>query len=271
MRSRCQAPFTNQIQPGHPLTRPGPFHSPVPTNVLYAQNVAKVLHIAELSDDALIHGFSTMELGSVGLTHAKDPEAVRESRRRFAAALNLDPDTLTVAGAVHGAQVARVDAPAESIQGVDALITDRPGIALFATYADCYPIVLWDPKHRAAGLVHAGWRGTEAHVATAALAAMAKEFGTQPEDVKAGIGPGICGNCYEVGADVAERFDPAFVNQSSGERYLLDLAAANTAQLNAAGVSDVFNLDLCTKESEALPSHRRDPDGRRFGAIVALR
>jgi len=234
--------------------------------------VASVLQIPELKTDGLIHGFSTLELGSVGLTHAKNPAAVRESRRRFAASLNLDPDTLTVAGAVHGAQVARVDAPTESIEGADALITDRPGIALFATYADCYPIVLWDPKHRAAGLVHAGWRGTEAHVATAALAEMGKEFGTRPEDVKAGIGPGICGSCYEVGAEVAERFDPAVVKPGTGERYLLDLAAANTAQLHAAGVRDVFNLDLCTKESEALlPSHRRDPDGTRFGAIVALR
>jgi YfiH family protein len=233
--------------------------------------VAKVLHIAELNGSGLIHGFSTLELGSVGLTHAKDPDAVREARRRFAASLNLDPDTLTVAGAVHGAQVARVDAPTESIDGVDALITDRPGIALFATYADCYPIVLWDPKHHAAGLVHAGWRGTEAHVATAALAEMGEEFGTQPEDVKAGIGPGICGNCYEVAAEVAERFDSAHVKPSKSGRYLLDLAAANRAQLNAAGVRDVFNLDLCTKETQALPSHRRDPDGTRFGAIVALR
>jgi YfiH family protein len=243
-----------------------------PPGVLYSQCVASVLHISELNDDALIHGFSTLELGSVGLTHAKDPAAVREARRRFAASLNLDPDTLTVAGAVHGARVARVDAPTESIEGVDALITDRPGIALFATYADCYPIVLWDPKHRAAGLVHAGWRGTEAYVAAAALAAMGKEFGTQPVDVKAGIGPGICGNCYEVGAEVAERFEPAYVKPSTGGRHLLDLAAANRAQLNAAGVKDVFNVDLCTKESEALlPSHRRDPDGTRFGAIVALR
>jgi len=241
--------------------------------VLYAQRVASVLRIPELNDDALIHGFSTLELGSVGLTHAKYPAAVRDSRRRFAAALNLDPDTLTVAGAVHGAQVARVDTPSEAIEGVDALITDRPGVALFATYADCYPIVLWDPKHRAAGLVHAGWRGTEAHVATAALAAMSKEFGTRPEDVKAGIGPGICGNCYEVGAEVAEKFDPAFVKPSnySTDRCLLDLAAANRAQLSAASVQEIYTLDLCTKESQALPSHRREPNGTRFGAIVALR
>src|ERR1051326_6755638 len=166
-----------------PSSRPSPLPSPVPPASSTLSDVASVLHMAELSAPGLIHGFSTLELGSVGLTHAKDPAAVRESRRTFAQALNLDRDTLTVAGAVHGTQVARVDKPADSIEGVDALITDRPGIALFATYADCYPIVLWDPKHRAAGLVHAGWRGTEAQVATAALTAMATQFGTQPEDV----------------------------------------------------------------------------------------
>src|SRR5690348_5366375 len=113
-----------------PNAPPKPLSQFVPQRVLYAQHVPSVLQIPALQSDALIHAFSTLELGSVGLTHAKNPAAVRESRRRFATALNLDPDTLTVAGAVHGAQVARVDEPAESIQGVDALITDRPGIAL---------------------------------------------------------------------------------------------------------------------------------------------
>ncbi len=238
--------------------------------MVYALRVPSVLQIPALQSDGFIHGFSTLDLGSVGLTHAKDPAAVHAARRRFAESLDLDPDTLMVAGAVHGAEVARVDAPRESVAGVDALITDRPGIALFATYADCFPIVLHDPTHHAAGLVHAGWRGTEASVATHALAAMTKEFGTRPQHVKAGIGPGICGRCYEVGNEVAERFDKHLVTHTGG-RHLLDLAAANRAQLTEAGVRDIFTLDLCTKESEDLPSHRRDHDGTRFGAIVAIR
>lgn len=229
-----------------------------------------VLSIPELAADGFVHGFSTLELGSVGLTHAKDPDAVRQSRRKFAEALRLDPGSITVAGAVHGNKVARVEEPAESVEGADALITDRPGIALFATYADCYPVVLWDPEHRAAGLVHAGWRGTEAGVALAAIKAMHSEFGSRPEAIQAGIGPGICGLCYEVGADVAGRFEPRFI-RPSGDAFVLDLAAANRAQLQDAGVRDVFALDLCTKETDFLPSHRRDHDGARFGAIVAIR
>jgi YfiH family protein len=170
--------------------------------------IPQVLTIHELDGEpGLVHGFSTLALGSVGLTRAADPEAVLRSRRDFARALGVEADPVTTAGAVHGAAVGRVDEPLELIQGVDALITDRRGVALFATFADCYPIVLWDPAHKAAALVHAGWRGTVARVGPAALAAMHEAYGTSPGDVVAGIGPGICGRCYEVGDEVASQFE----------------------------------------------------------------
>jgi YfiH family protein len=223
------------------------------------------------SETGLVHGFSTSALGSVGLTHAPDPIPVMEARRAFARTLGVDAESLTTAGAVHGARIARVDEPWELIQGVDGLVTDRPGIALFATYADCYPIVLWDPHQRCAGLAHAGWRGTLAGVAAAAVAALGREYGSKPERIRAGIGPGICGRCYEVGDEVSSQFDGRFVRPGQGGRFLLDLAAANTAQLEAAGVGDVHVMAVCTKETAFLPSHRRSPDGTRFGAIVAIR
>ncbi len=89
--------------------------------------------IKALDGGGLVHGFSTLELGSVGLKHAADPERARANRRRFAEELGLDPDTLTVAGAVHGADVARIAVPQETVDGVDAPVPGRPGIALFAT------------------------------------------------------------------------------------------------------------------------------------------
>jgi len=232
---------------------------------------ARVLTIPELeSEPGLLHGFSTLVLGSVGLSHALDPAPVLASRRDFARALGIDEE-LTVVGAVHGGSVARVDEPQGVVQGVDALITNQRGVTLFATFADCYPIVLWDPEHRCAALVHAGWRGTVARVGPAAVQAMAKEFGSNPTNIRAGIGPGICGRCYEVGVEVASRFDQRFATGGTGDRFMLDLAAANRAQLEEAGVGEVNVLGLCTKESSFLPSHRRNPDGTRFGAIVALR
>jgi polyphenol oxidase len=244
----------------------------VPSKLKLMAVAARVLKIPELeSETGLLHGFSTLMLGSVGLIHAPDPEPILASRRDFARALGIDAETLTVLGAVHGADVARVDEPQDVVKGVDALVTDRPGVSMFATFADCYPIVLWDPERRCAALVHAGWRGTAAGVGPAAVRAMRDEYGSKPAGIRAGIGPGICGRCYEVGEEVASRFDPRFVNDGPGGRFLLDLAAANRVQLEDAGVPGVHLLELCTKETSFLPSHRRSPDGTRFGAIVAVR
>jgi len=229
-----------------------------------------VLKIPKLeAAGGLVHGFSTLVLGSVGLTHAPDPAPVMEARRDFARALGLD--RLTSMGAVHGAAVARVDETQDLVDGVDALVTDQLGVALFATFADCYPIILWDPQRRCAGLAHAGWRGTLAGVGPAAVHAMRDEYGSDPNRMVAGIGPGICGRCYEVGEEVASRFDARFVSDGPGGEFLLDLSAVNRAQLEEAGVSKLHVLDLCTKETAYLPSHRRSADGTRFGAIVALK
>jgi YfiH family protein len=227
------------------------------------------LHVPELADEpGLVHGFSTLALGSVGLKHAPDPAPVLAARLTFAGVLGLDGAQLTTVGSVHGAAVARVDEPVASVDDVDALVTDQPGVALFATYADCYPIVLWDPEKRVAGLVHAGWRGTRAGVAKAAVMFMREEYGCR--HTRAGIGPGICGRCYEVGEEVASQFDARFVTPS-GDRFMLDLAAANHAQLDDAGAKAVYEIGICTKEHYLFPSHRRSPDGKRFGAIVAIR
>jgi YfiH family protein len=228
------------------------------------------LHVPELADEpGLVHGFSTLAIGSVGLKHAPDPAPVLASRKAFATVLGLDGAELTTIGSVHGAEVARVDEPVESIDDVDALITDRKDVALFATYADCYPIVLWDPEKRVVGLVHAGWRGTQAGVARAAVTFMQDEYGCR--FIRAGIGPGICARCYEVGHEVAVQFDTRFLSRRSEDRSLLNLAAANRTQLQDAGVKSVYDIGICTKEHYLFPSHRRHPDGKRFGAIVALR
>jgi YfiH family protein len=226
--------------------------------------------VPELADEpGLIHGFSTVALGSVGLRHAADRDAVLASREAFLSALGLDGLQLTTIGSVHGSAVARVVEPVSSVDDVDAAVTDSRDVVLFATYADCYPIVLWDPVKHVAGLVHAGWRGTAAGVATAAAEFMRDQY--RCENIQAGIGPGICGRCYEVGEEVAGRFDARFVNPGVTGKWLLDLAGVNAAQLKAAGVKSVYDIGICTKESYLFPSHRRHPDGTRFGAIVTLR
>jgi len=115
----------------------------------------------------------------------------------------------------------------------------------------------------------AGNPGKVAGVTAAAVGFMRQEYGCR--HIRAGIGPGICGRCYQVGDEVASHFDRRFVRPDDGGKFLLDLRAANRAQLEEAGVRSVYDIGMCTKESYLFPSHRRHPDGSRFGAIVALR
>lgn len=216
-----------------------------------------------------MHAFSTLALGSMRRT---PDQLVTPARRDFAARLGLDADRLTAAGAVHGKQVKRVDAPGGAAEGFDGLVTDRPGLPLLATFADCYPILLYDPEHHAVGLAHAGWRGTAAGMAAALVDTLVREYGSHRHQLLAGIGPGICRRCYQVGPDVADRFN-GFSRPDREGRFRLDLAAANRAQLQQAGLPEhrIHVHGACTFESTDLPSHRRRPDGVRFACIVALR
>ena len=221
----------------------------------------------------IIHAFSTIPMGSMGLTHAADPDRVAENRRRFARALNVKPESLSVVGAVHGSEVARLDRPVPLVKDVDAIVTDQPGVALFAVYADCYPLIVYDPQNRALGLAHAGWRGTAAEIAKKVVAMLKREYGSVASELRVGIGPGICGDCYEVGPEFAERFPPEVLKPGTGDRLLLDLVEANRRQFLEAGVlaRRIRALEFCTLESDRLYSHRRQPDGSRFAALAVLR
>ena len=211
-------------------------------------------------------------MGSMGLTHAPDPVPVLESRRRFAGAVGIDPAWITPLGAVHGSDVGRVEAAGTLVPGVDGLVTDALRVGLFATFADCYPLIAYDPAHHAVGLAHAGWRGTAAGIAGRLVAALAENFGSEPGSLHVGIGPGICGACYEVGPEFADRFPEETLTRGAEGRLLLDLAEANRLQFLAAGVA-AEKIELsgdCTLESPAFFSHRGLPDGSRFATLVAL-
>lgn len=189
----------------------------------------------------------------------------------FSTTRPLDPAQAATAGMVHGAQIARVETAGVTVAGVDGLITDRPGLPLLASFADCYPLIAYDARRRAVGLAHAGWRGTAAGIAGELVLALEREFGCRPGDLVAGIGPGICGRCYQVGPEVASQFN-GFARPDAEGRFRLDLVAANRAQLEAAGVpaASIHVQGACTFESPDLPSHRRRPDGARFYCLVEL-
>lgn len=228
-----------------------------------------VITIPGLDAPGLVHGFSTAALGSM----RQGEEEMTAERAAFAARLGLDAGLLSIAGAVHGDRIERVDAPRLTVRGADGLASDRAGLPLLATFADCYPVIVYDPRRRAVVLAHSGWRGTAAAISEKAVATLVREYGSRPDDLVAGIGPGICGRCYEVGAGVAERFPPGVARPAeAGGKFLLDLAALIRRQLVRAGVrEDRLHLSgACTMESQELFSHRRRADGMRFAGIVAI-
>lgn len=212
-------------------------------------------------------GVSSGPYASLNLSFSvgDDPGCVLENRHRLATAFGAAPGDFVFARQVHGARVgvvAEADrgsgafAIDDAIDGVDALVTTRPRVALAILTADCLPIVLHDPVAGVLACVHAGWRGTVAGVTAAAVAAM-RGLGTRPTDVIAGIGPAIGVDRYQVGPDVHEAVSrsfgpaaPAFIraDPSAPGRWLLDLPAANRHALREAGVPGprIHATDLVT-------------------------
>lgn len=244
----------------------------------------------------LIHGITRRRPG-LGAAHgnlsysgSRNAEDAWLMRQLWSAAIGVDPDRLVTAGQVHGHGVLRISAdqagigarPGSGLVGnADALITNQPGAVLLSMHADCLPILLVDPLSPAIGVVHAGWRGTVANVAGAAVRAMTEAFGTDPDQVLAYLGPAIAASCYEVGSDVAEAWIDLVGEehrqdglQPLGARWRFDLAGANAVLLQGAGVpsEQIERSGICTRcGGDDWFSHRgQGPLTGRFGAMISL-
>ncbi|WP_128547845.1 peptidoglycan editing factor PgeF [Larkinella soli] len=208
---------------------------------------------------------------NVGLNTEDDPENVEENRRRFFAGLGIDGSRVASSHQVHGDLILVAEEPGR-YSGYDALITNRPELFLTVTVADCTPILIWDPVRKAVAAVHAGWRGTVAGLVEKTVRAMQEVFGTHPADCYGFVGTCIDRNSFEVGLEVAEQFGPAFrtLDPERG-RFLVDLKAANAAQLTAAGFrSDRIEISPYSTvgTSQDYFSYRRE--NGRTGRMLAL-
>jgi len=243
----------------------------------------------------LVHGIFGRAGGSspppwdslnVGADVGDDAGNVQQNYERICAALAIRRGDLVTARQVHSAQVVRVTAADRGriVGQLDGLITNEAGVALSMRFADCVPIIAYDPEHHALGAAHAGWRGTIGKIATRLVEAMGEAFGSRPERLLAGIGPSIGPCCYEVGPDVIEAARAAFESEVerkdgwplifyNGSALHLDLWAANRVLLENAGVGQVETARLCTAcHRERFFSHRGDGGKTgRFAMVAALR
>ncbi len=220
-------------------------------------------------------GVSVGDCAAMNLSFSKDTDDnnVKKNFKILCAEVGINPENLVLSHQTHTNNVICVD---ESYRGtginkppfsdIDGLITNKSGVALVTQYADCTPLVFYDPEKRVIATAHAGWRGTVKLIGKCTVEKMVTEYGCNPEDIIAGIGPCIGKCCYEVDEPVAEelkkidflRLDNILFPKGN-DKYMLDLAEANRQIMINSGInaSNIDISDICTCcNSGDLHSHR---------------
>ncbi|MBQ4340104.1 MAG: peptidoglycan editing factor PgeF [Firmicutes bacterium] len=214
------------------------------------------------------------------------PESVQENRRRVYEANGIGEDmTEGFVRQVHGDHVCCIQSEdilqedTFTINNADGITTNLDNMLLMTLHADCLPLYFYDTKKKVIAVTHAGWRGTLKNIGPKTIVKMNREFGSEPEDIIAAIGPGISLCCFEVGPEVYDEFKNVFhlIDECSyrkeNGKYMLDLKKINEIQLKEAGVSKVLVSKYCTKcDDELFFSHRRDNGHTgRMGAGIILK
>lgn len=222
---------------------------------------------------------------NLGLHVGDVAEKVIENRRRAAQSLGFRLEQMVCAEQIHGSAVAvagpemagrGATASSDALPGVDALVTDTPGLLLTLFYADCVPVLLADPVRRVVAAAHAGWKGIVAGVVENTIMAMQSAFRTEAVDIVAQVGPGIGSCCFDVGHEVAIRFPSPVVTDGPEEgKARIDLSAAVVFRLAAAGVATT-NISVRSECTSCLPerffSYRRDNGiTGRMAAMIGIR
>lgn len=246
------------------------------------------------------HGFSTrlggvsqgcFESMNLSFTRGDREEDVRENFCRIAKAIGVRCEDMVFSQQTHTTNV-RVVTDADrgmgmvrplEYQDVDGLVTNVPGICLVTFYADCVPLFFVDPVKRVIGLSHSGWRGTVGKIGKRTVELMEKEYGCNPREIYAAIGPSICQDCYEVSEEVVEQFRQQFhpsdwerlFYQKENGRFQLNLWNANELILRETGICEdhIAVTNVCTHcNSDVLFSHRTTGDKRgNLAAFLALK
>ena len=229
-------------------------------------------------------GFSKPPFDSLntGGTVGDDKQDVLANHQRIYDVLGFDFYSRFDVWQVHETRVICADAPREPgtlHTKADGILTDKTALTLFMRFADCVPILLYDPDKKVIGIVHAGWQGTYKQIARVAVEKMAACYGSEPAEILVGIGPSICQDCYEVGPEVYDGFEQSFGEAAKkyftwqgGKRHL-DLWSANRDILAAAGVGQIETAGICTAcHLEDWYSHRAE-NGKtgRFGVLMSFR
>lgn len=268
------------------------------STIINEKNGVVYLTFPKLAAAGVRHGFSTRMggvskgyLGTMNLsfTRGDREENVRENFRRIADAIGFREEQLVFSAQVHETKIRKVTAAnrgegitKETAPGIDGLATDEADVPLYTSYADCVPLLFYDPQKKVVAMAHSGWRGTAARIGAKMVHFMEKEYGSRADNIIAAVGPSICRKCYEVSEDVAQAFREAFrpeqfpllFDEKGQGKYQLDLWEANRIILTEAGILpehlDVTDLCTCCNHDK-LFSHRASHGKRgNMGCFMCL-
>ncbi|MCK4800898.1 MAG: peptidoglycan editing factor PgeF [Anaerolineales bacterium] len=218
---------------------------------------------------------------NLGSTVGDDLDRVAGNKHKVLESIGFSESRLAQIHQVHSARVIKIEGPAVDksrlIPG-DAMITDIRDLLMLMRFADCVPIYIYDPVNHAAALAHAGWKGTVQGIARETVRALEKEYGSNPKDLLAGIGPSIGPDHYQIGDDVIQEVKNAYgdtwsqVLKFDHDGVKLNLWRANEIALEYAGVKNIEIAGICTAcETGDWFSHRAEKGKTgRFAAVFAL-
>ena len=210
-----------------------------------------------------------------------DPENVVENRKRMLDHFGRPVESVYDVWQVHSSDIVSTNFPRPLHTPhvkADAILTNRPEITLMMRFADCVPLIFYDPEQRVIGIAHAGWKGTVQKIAQLVIGRMKEKYGSTPRNILAGIGPAIGPGCYEIGSDVLKMVLQAFGKQADdvlrtrqGKHYF-NLWRANQITLIEAGVQAIEVLEICTAcHRDDWYSHRAEQGKTgRFAALISL-
>ena len=270
-------------------------------NLKLAGSADSLLYVTfpNLDDGKCVSAFTTRMGGvsrgkyasmNMSFSNGDRPKAVRENYNILFGALGLDPEKAVFSHQTHTNNV-RVVKECDIGKGivihrdynnVDGLVTNLKGVTLVTQFADCVPLLFYDPVKEVIAASHAGWRGTVQEIGRKTVEVMKERFGCNPKDIKVAIGPSIGSCCYEVDDPVFLKFEAldyiptkSIFTQTDLGRYMLDLWTANRLILEKAGIKrkNICVTDLCTCcNSNFFHSHRASGGNRgNLAAVIALK
>lgn len=206
---------------------------------------------------------------------------VKNSYKKICDCLNIDEKTIVRPYQSHTDCIQNVENCQQKFDKVDGLVTDKENITLMLTYADCTPILLYDPVKCVIGNIHSGWRGTVQRIGAKGIKKLIDEYGSNPKDIIACIGPCIRKCHFEVNEDVKAIFEKEFneytkkydIIQKKREKYYIDTTLINKLILRDCGLktNNIIDSKICTVcNSDLIHSHRagKDKAGRNVAIIV---